>query len=59
MLAETNSDRLPHRIEETRAAIMERVDELVNDRDRQPEHDQILNALNWLSALESKLSHRI
>ena len=59
VLAETDSDRLPCRIEETRAAIMERVDELVNDSDRQPEHDQILNALSRLSALESELHHRI
>ena len=59
VLAETDSDRLPRRIEETRAAIMERVDELVKDPERQPEHDEILEALNRLSALESELRHRI
>jgi hypothetical protein len=59
VLAEADSARLPRRIEETRAAIMGRVDELVNDPERQPEHDQILEALNRLSALESQLRHRI
>lgn len=59
VLAETVSDRLPRRIEETSAVIMERVDELLNDPDRQPEHDQILDALKRLSALESELRHRI
>ena len=58
VLAETDSDRLPLRIDETRAAIMERVNELVDDPDRQPEHDQILHALNRLSAIESELCHR-
>ncbi len=59
VLAETDSDRLLCRIEETRAAIMESVDELLKDADRQPEHDLILSALNRLSALESELRHEI
>lgn len=58
-LAETNLEHLPRRIEEARVAIMERVDELINDPDRQPEHDQILEALNRLSRLESDLRRRV
>lgn len=56
MLSETDSARLPRRIEEARAAIMQRVEELLNDEERQPEHDEILNALNRLAELESGLS---
>lgn len=55
-LSEMDSARLPRRIEEARAAIMQRVEELLNDEERQPEHDEILNALNRLAELESGLS---
>lgn len=51
-LTEQDRHRLPHRIEKARAAIMERVDKLLDDPDRQTEHDEILDALNRLACLE-------
>lgn len=58
-LAETDSARLPRRIENARAAIMERVDNLLAEADRQPEHDEILNALNELARLERELHQQV
>lgn len=52
---ETDSARLPRRIDDARAAIMERIDKLLADPNRQPEHDEILDALNTLARLEREL----
>lgn len=55
-LNESDLHRLPERIQQARDAIMERVDELVSDRERQPEHDEILLALNTLNKLDDVAS---
>jgi hypothetical protein len=51
-LRESDVQRLPERIQQAQDAILDRVDQLLDDPDRQPEHDEILfalNRLNWLS----------
>ncbi len=50
-LIEFDPQKLPNRIREARDAIMDRVDKLLDDPDRQPEHDEILHALNTLDEL--------
>jgi hypothetical protein len=50
-LMEFDPQKLPDRIQQARDAIMERVDQLLNDPERQPEHDEILHALNTLDEL--------
>lgn len=50
-LMEFDPQKLPERIQQARDAIMERVDQLLDDPERQPEHDEILHALNTLDEL--------
>ena len=50
-VTESDPTRLSERVDQARTAIMERVDELLEDDDRQHEHDEILRAINHLSRL--------
>lgn len=51
-LAETSLERLPLRIDDARKSIWERIDKLIDDPERQPEHYEIIDALNRLDRLE-------
>jgi hypothetical protein len=53
-LNESDPQAMPERIQQARDAIMERVDQLVVDRERQPEHDELLQALNKLDELSNR-----
>ena len=53
-LAETDPERLPNRIRDARAAILERVNELLDDPERRPEHDEILQAMGKLAQIEAQ-----
>lgn len=53
-LSEPDPQKLPERIQQARDAIMDRVDQLLDDPDRQPEHDEILHALNTLDELATR-----
>jgi Mn-dependent DtxR family transcriptional regulator len=53
-LSETNAERLQSRIDDARAAILERVNELLDDPERQPEHDEILQAIGKLAQVEAQ-----
>jgi hypothetical protein len=59
VLAETDSERLARRIQQANAAITERVDQLLDDPDRQPEHDEILNALSTLARIQFEINQRV
>lgn len=50
-LSESDPQRLPQRIQAARTAIDSRIEQLLNDPERQPEHDEILLALNRLDTL--------
>jgi hypothetical protein len=50
---ESDPEGLPLRIEQARVAIMERVDNLLDDPDRRLEHDEIIDALNRLARLDT------
>jgi hypothetical protein len=51
-LKESDPKRLQDRIEQALNAIMERVDELMDDPERRPEHDEICCALSTLNSLQ-------
>jgi hypothetical protein len=53
-LLESDPQRLPERIQHARTAIMDRAEQLLDDRERQPEHDEILLALNRLDHLAAR-----
>lgn len=48
-LSESDPQKQQERVQQARDAIMDRVDQLLDDPERRPEHDQILQALNRLS----------
>ena len=50
-LMEFDPQKLPQRIQQARDALMERVDQLLDNPERQPEHDEILHALNTIDEL--------
>ena len=50
-LSESDPQKLPERIQQARSAIMDRVDQLIADSERQPEHDELLQALSKLHDL--------
>jgi len=56
-LVESDPQRLPERIQQARTAIMDRVEQLLDDRERQPEHDEILHALHRLDHLAARSDH--
>jgi hypothetical protein len=56
-LLESDPHRLPERIQRARIAIMDRVEQLLDDRERQPEHDEIVFALNRLDNLAARSDH--
>ncbi len=58
-LVETSSERLPYRIEHAITAINQRIDELITDRERQPEHEELVEAFKRLGLLESEVRQRV
>ena len=50
-LRECDAKLLPERVQQARTAIMERIDQLLDDPDWEPEHDDLLRALNRLGGL--------
>lgn len=52
-LVQSDVANLCQHVEYARSAIMARVDELVDDPNRKPEHDEILSALSKLNRLAS------
>lgn len=53
-LAETDPERLPNRMRDARAAILERVNELLDDPERRPEHDEVLQTIGKLTEVEAQ-----
>ena len=53
-LAESDPERQVERIREARTAIMDRIEQLLDDPERLPEHDEILRALNTLDSLTNR-----
>ena len=54
-LTESDLQQLPERIQRARATIMDRVEQLLDDPEHEPEQDDILRALNRLHDLEARL----
>lgn len=50
-LRESDEKHRPERVQQARTAIMQRIDQSLDDPDWEPEHDDLLRALNRLGGL--------